>query len=507
MQATYEASSTRPVSDTRSITPALYWGAMLAIVLVGLGLRIYNLDGMDMWTDEVLTAFRARAPLSDSMDSTLSAGNQAPLYYLIARLVPNDTQLLLRMPALLMGLAGIALLIHTVRWLYDDPVLGLTVGALLAVNPMHVILARTARFYMLLFLLSLATTVCFLLILRGNRSRSMWLLFAVSSMFAYLTHYSALALPATQFMIMALDRKTWPLLLRWIPVQIMAGFPFVMWVGFAVSSTETSGFLYNPQIPSFGDLPITYTNLVTGYWGEWTWVALPGIIIAGVGLAVGAIHLVRNWQTNREMFYWFLLGTVPIITLFGIGILLEGKYKDRYFVVSIPAVLLIFATGLQRLPQQWRTVALGIVLATGIYQTVDLYRSGDYQRTEWSDAANYVEANLQPGDNILFARWSTAEAFITYFDGDPALLETSLYLDATPDTAEFEARSERMWIIYRTQYEHMHRQGWVHDFDAMGTGISPMSDWLIERETRILDEYTVNGVHIYLVEGTSSGDS
>src|SRR5690606_21046187 len=152
-----------------SVSTARYLALAGLILLVALLFRAWNLGGVDMWTDEVLTALRARVPLSDALDSILGAGNQAPLYYLMMQVLPHSSDFLLRLPWVLLGLASIALLIGLIDRLYGDRVLALQLGALLAVNPLHVILSRTARFYTLLLLLGLIVMLLFVRILRGHR--------------------------------------------------------------------------------------------------------------------------------------------------------------------------------------------------------------------------------------------------------------------------------------------------------------------------------------------------
>src|SRR5690554_1722824 len=97
---TYRTSTA--VAAVGSVSTARYLALAGLILLVALLFRAWNLGGVDMWTDEMLTALRARVPLSDALDSILGAGNQAPLYYLMMQVLPHSSDFLLRLPSVLL---------------------------------------------------------------------------------------------------------------------------------------------------------------------------------------------------------------------------------------------------------------------------------------------------------------------------------------------------------------------------------------------------------------------
>jgi uncharacterized membrane protein len=148
----------------------------------------------------------------------VQTGNQTPLYFWSLRLFPTSTDALLRLPSALLGLLGIGLMIFVVVRLYHDREMALWAGALLAVNPFHVWLSRTARPYSLVFVLGLLASYFFLMLLRGNRSRAMWAGFTITTTIAYATHFTTLALLGAQYVLFAfLLHQNRRLLFRWLP--------------------------------------------------------------------------------------------------------------------------------------------------------------------------------------------------------------------------------------------------------------------------------------------------
>jgi hypothetical protein len=491
-------------------------------MLLALVLRGWDLTGADLWADEIYTQYRANAPLDDSLESILNSGNQTPVYYMLMRLLPNDTRLDLRLPAFVLGLANVALLIVMVQVLFDDALLGLGAGLLLAVEPIHIILSRTARFYTLLMLLGMIIIWLFLLILRQQDlrqrdDRRLWVAFGVISSVTYITHFTAIGLAVVQAMVLGImvlrDRDTnMALLRRWIITQVLAVIPLIAWSLTATGYGVNNAYLYGKHYPPLRELPITFGHLLVGYDGRWDWAMLPGLIVAALGLGAGVWWVLRFWVQPRhwrsferrdlENLFWLMVGVLPIVGLFIVSQGLFGKYKDRYFIAFLPGLLLIFLFGLRRLPRVVGIAALVIAVLSCTYQIIRIYDSGEYERTAWGEAGQYIDQHFEDGDAVFFARWSTWKSFEVPFNGDPRVLEHVSIADEASGKVAVDVPAERLWVVYRIQWEDYHRQNWVEDFDPLGEQVSPMSDWLIAHQDRFISVKELPGIFIYLVDMT-----
>jgi uncharacterized membrane protein len=475
-----------------------YWAAVVVILLVGLAFRAWNLGGADFWTDEVLTSLRANVPLDEAIDSILGAGNQAPIYYMMMQVLPHSSDVLLRLPAMILGVVNIALLMFMITRLYGDRLLALEVGALLAVNPLHVILSRTARFYTLLFVFSMLFTYLFILLLRGQRTRRVWIAFWLCSMFAYMTHYSSLALPAAQgLLLVVLWRRTREMWIPWGIAQAAAVAPALLWMLVATGEYEPVGYVGMAHPPVISDLPITLLNLLEGFDGSWSWWVVPGVVLGTIGIAAGVVALVRTWRPQPDRLYWITSSVVPVLALFIMGITVYSKYKDRYMLLLGPSVMLLFVVGWRWIAPRWSRAAVAVVVLTGALLSVQLFTSGSYQRTDWSDAGRFMDEHFEPGDRVLFARTTTLDAFEHSYRGSDDVLDGAFLLTETPDTEAVERSATRIWVIYRDQWEDFHRQGWVRDFDPLRRGLSDMSNWLVDRQDRIVGQTSFDGIVIY----------
>lgn len=498
-------------------TRITYWVGMIAILGMALFLRTWNLATTDAWTDELHTLLRVQRPLSDTIDSILFAANQTPIYYLLLRLLPGDSVMWLRLPSVVFGLISIVLISEIVVHIYGKRTLGLTLGALLAVHPMHVILSRTARFYTLLLALALIETFCFMLLLRGKRGRTLWAVFWASSAFAYALHYTALALPATQFLFLLLVRRNdWPLLKRWALAQITAVIPLVLWYLVLLAywftpwmnGPESYSYPYAGQALLASDLPVSVFNVLLGYDGRWTWLLLPGLIAGAAGLVAGVVDALIDWRRDQARAYLAVLVLVTFATLFVLSALLGAQYRDRYYIAIMPAVLILFALGLKRwsLPLEQLIIFAVVLCSAGI--TVTLFQGGEYQRSEWTNAGVYLADHYTPGDAVVFERDLMAQAFTVHYTGDPALLDDVVILEtertneAIANSINVEPDAARVWVVYRARHEHKHRQEWEYA-SPLTPQLSPTSDWLLQRIARIVDVREFDGVIVYLLDGAA----
>jgi uncharacterized membrane protein len=480
--------------------------AVLLLVIVALAPRLWKLAETDMWSDEILTELRATAPLDDALDSLYGAGNQVPFYFLMMRALPHDGQLQLRLPSVILGVAGILLFMWIVYELYASFPMAYVAGALAAVNPLHVMLSRAARPYPLLMVLALLMIWAFLRLLRGDRRPVMWGLFLVSSMLGYLTHYTLGALTAAQMVVLALDLRQHErrFLRNWVMVQAVAVIPLLLWFYEVSRHFKELGEGIAPH-PGPLTMPITLWNMILGYDGVFSWWSAPGIVLGSIGLAAGIAYAVRRYREDRPSLYWLLVLALSIVPLFTFAVLVAPGYRDRYLLPIMPACIVLFLLGWQHMRgirREWANAAVALVLLTSGYHLADQFAGGEYERSDWTGVGQVIAADYAAGDLLIFERWGPEALFETYFEGDPAILrDHAILLDDVEDTTPYEQAAARIWVIYRNPHEEFHRQVWRDDFDPFEPGLSPMSDWLIARRDRIIRQIDLHGVSIFLLDG------
>ncbi len=502
--ATVETRAVRPV-DRRAqaiVTgfPRYFLPLSVLIMLSGLLLRIWRLGTASLWTDEVLTAYRAESSFQAAYHSILGAGNQMPFYYLLMRLMPNASEVMMRLPSVLLGMCGISLIMAVVLRLYQNADMALWAGALVAFNPYHLWLSRTARYYTLIFVLSLVVSYCFLRLLRGHSSRRLWIVFVLGSLAAYLTHYTTLALGAAQFTVLAItvhnNRK---LFWRWIAAQTVAVIPVVLWLLLLVTQNQpevASEWVPRPQLL---DLPLTLYAMTLGPIDLTDWAFVPGRIVVLIGLFFAPLWVYRRMQP--EILYWLALFLEPLFLVYLLSVVVVPFYVDRYFMVALPAlIILIVQSWTAQTPRTFRWLAFSAVILTGAATINTTFSRDDYIRDDWSHATRYVAQHIQPDDQVVVERDNIEQAFALYYPQTGRPMPPVARLADLPDTAAFEPSTQRVWLIYRNPNEDVHSQVVMPDFDPYEPGRSALGDWLIAHQAQVVAEQRFNGVTVLLLD-------
>lgn len=168
---------------------------LVPLLLLGFGLRLYNLEGHSLWYDELLELDIAQGSLAD-IGPQLPRHAAMPLdYYLLHGWVTLGRQEgWVRLPAVFWGWLAIALIYALGQRLFKARI-GLLAALLLTFAPFAVRYSREVRPYALLLCLTLIAFLGLWQVYRTGRLRD-WLLVGLGLSGAVLSHYFALFLLA-----------------------------------------------------------------------------------------------------------------------------------------------------------------------------------------------------------------------------------------------------------------------------------------------------------------------
>jgi len=481
--------------------PRMYtrWFLPLAVLifLLAFGLRVRNLGAASLWADEAWTATWAASDFGDMLRTTVlrRASIELPLYLSSLRLFPTTNEVLLRFPSVAVSLIGISAFMLLLKQIKRDPFLILWGGAVLATNPLHVWLSRTARPYAYFFALTVFVVFFFLLLLKGRRSRAIWAGFIMCSLLVYLTHYFALFLPVVQYLLLGLQFRRYRTLLRpWLVAQILAslGLLFTWLVQLWLNNPIAAGIAWIPD-PKPVDLFLSLGNMLVGYTGTPTWYLLAGLLSGAIGFSVGVARSLALRDAGD--LFGVLLTAIPLISTFILSKLLHPIYVDRYLFEAQVGVLMVMLSGWWWLPQvRWRHALALIVVMSGLLDVWHTFSTGNYQREDWRAATDYIANHFLPGDLIVLDIAFNDFAFRYYFEEDDIPRITV----QAADTAA-EAGFTRLWAIYRNPIEDAHRQGAMPEFDPFDPTHSPMGKWLAAHQDRVLRRADFTGISVMLL--------
>ncbi len=150
-----------------------YMGALLAIFMVGLAIRLYGLGSESLWWDEVYAIATMAHPGPLEIIRLSSTDNNPPLFYLILHywmLLAGESAFSVRLPSAIAGALAVPVMYRVGTLLFDRSA-GLLAALILALSAYHVRYAQEARAYGLMVFLTLLSFYFFVKLARGGSSR------------------------------------------------------------------------------------------------------------------------------------------------------------------------------------------------------------------------------------------------------------------------------------------------------------------------------------------------
>lgn len=340
-------------TDAQSAATRYVWAAV-AVVAVAAGLRFYHLDLDNLGLDETVSWFQSKDSFSELIART-SDDSTVPFYNFVLFPVIHllgDSEWLLRMPAAVFGVGGVAAL-YWLGTLTLGRFAGLVAAALLTVSAFHIDYSQEGRFYTALVLAAvLYAATSFWLLQRATMIRAVTV--ALSGLALVHSHpygvfnLISIALP---FLIVEiwLGRGGMRTTVLWIGANVVIGLVFLPWtlVLWHRATMVSSGDYWFPAITA--DLVSQSLLTVIGSRGM-------AILLAVGGAA--ALFAPRGRGT------WTLaVWTVgPVVIALAISVATAPMFHQRYIIASLPPLLLLAAFGLTRYVHAWTRIAVAVGL-------------------------------------------------------------------------------------------------------------------------------------------------
>ncbi|MEX1997526.1 MAG: glycosyltransferase family 39 protein [Candidatus Andersenbacteria bacterium] len=354
------------------------------IILVGIGLRSWELTARSLWFDEAFSWRLIQFPWA-TMIERAAADVHPPLYYIVLKTwgtIFGTSLFALRFFSVLAAGATLALAYLFTAYAFRTRAAGLLAAALLALAGFQIQFAQEARMYTLGTALALLSSWLLLHALRARPERlSWWLGYGVATAAFAGIHYYALFSIAAQvlFIIVYLCiatrgrigeilqwRLTWytglagivslSLYAIWIPTFLRqnAQVQDAYWIpkigGWSIPDTAYRMLMPTPGIPPHqGALAITVALLPLA-------AVLLGWLLLGL--------TDRNPQRRSRDASWLVVlsGLIPFLCSIGVSLFTQSLYQDRFFVFAHVYIIIGLAALLWRVRP--RPLALGLIIVT-----------------------------------------------------------------------------------------------------------------------------------------------
>ena len=442
---------------------------LAVVMLVALGVRLYDLNAESIWTDEAFSIAMAHRPVADIVARTASEDTTPPLYYLILhgwQTVFGDSAVAARLPSVIAGTLAVLF-----AYLAAAPLIGktgaLVAAALHALSPFLVAYSQEARQYSLLSCASAASFAFLIRVLHGRRFATA--AYAAATIVLCYSHSVGSFVLFAQFLIVAtcalLGRTNhWR---RAIVAQAVAVAAFVPWALLSLAQYRRLGGVFWVPVPTLYSVAETFYE----YEGS-TLLAELFLLLAILGflrVIPGPTSLTsrnlfrsleeRSWTvcladliTSWLLTCWLV---VPIATLFLISRLGTPIYLSRATIAAASGFYLMVARGLVQLQGPVRKAALILVLLLLSAELRAYYRNTT--KEQWNRMAADVSVLARPGDVFVFHESSRQLAFDYYFTRDdvrrigfPArsFRDTdSVTIEDMQAFPEWVEASQRVWLV------------------------------------------------------------
>lgn len=403
-------------------TSAFLIGAMA----LAMALRLYQIDTVPLWGDEMATLFFARLDWADLFGAFSRVEPNPPGYYALIKLLRpalGESAMALRLPSALAGTMALLPLFAITRRGFGPRAAGVAV-LLGAVMVPQVREAQNARCFSLLFLLCLCLIWLLDRVVSTPRPRGMRLagltgaigLVGTAMLYLHATALFPLAAGAVYAAVMLSNRgEGW----RRAGMALVAAYALMLvlaawWLARLLEIAGTPGHAA-AWIPPLGvayALGEVSTALAMPYWvrgNAVAWVGFGGALVAALVLAV------REGNPRGRA----LLAALAA----GLALLLVASWIQPILLARTALFLLAFALPLYGWALAWpRPAWLGVV-ATGILLAVQAYANSWHYRTEattarfdqpWDRAIHVVDAAIRPGEHIIILGSFEAQAIALY---------------------------------------------------------------------------------------------
>jgi mannosyltransferase len=462
----------------RSVRSARSEILVVAILLIGFSLRVYDLGTESLWIDEGTSIQLARLSLPQIIENRSQSVNP-PLYFIVlhywVRLF-GESEFSIRLPSVVFGSLALVMIYRL-----GDLIFGKKVGTLscllLAISVFHISYSQEARGYSLMGLLALISMFFFIkLLVRANFAFLIGYVFS-SSLLMY-NHFFGLLIIVAQniylitMIIFSEDEYEFNFK-RWILAQGMLVVLYIPWIRFLITQIvgiQEGYWIPTPTVRSIIETFLKYSAgskllllcfLALSFFSTLTYKRTAGKI---------------NWKTlfrsidgyswslslsNSAKIYLLLLWlAVPIILPFVISQISTPIYYTRYTIVASLAFYILIARGVKNIDNIY--IRLSVVIITIIYCILGI---SEYyiqvNKQQWRELTDYLEKNAKTGDLLLFNAGGIKDsAFAYYFEREDVIQKPiNLEIDLVTEHTRFYRRNgidsleptvrghNRVWLI------------------------------------------------------------
>lgn len=459
--------------------------ALVGVLLLALGLRLYRIDAQSFWYDEGTSVVLATRDLP-TIAQGAAADIHPPLYYFLLHYwegLFGQSEAAVRSLSALMGVALVFLTWGIGKRLFGT-ITALAGALLVAVSPVAVYYSQETRMYTQAAMFGAAAFLAMLAFVQNWRPAATTevvttrhkyaplVLYTIAALAALYSHYFAFTVPLVANIVVLLwvlrDRR-WRAAVAWIVAQIVVAALFLPWLLYtldairrwpAVSAPFTLSFLLSDSLRVF--------SLGRGTpWSPWGWAFAAALVIGALLTPLVVRRISRrqandrgetdgDWGLGEATLAAVLYLLVPLLMMYVLS-LRKPMYNPKFLLLIAPPFSLLVAQGALLPLRVWRRAGaivsialLAGLVAISVWGLLGYYFDPRQARDDYRGIAHYLMAAGRPGDAIILNAPSQAEVFGLYYTGN--LPVVPLPQRRPPDRAETEAALAKLAADHQRIY-------------------------------------------------------
>jgi uncharacterized membrane protein len=397
--------------------------ALLAIVLIGLFLRLYHLGTQSIWFDEAVSVWASKLAVQQMVQAT-AADVHPPLYYFLLHywvMIFGTSEFAVRLLSVLFGVLAIPMTYMVGRQLFNEEA-GLLGALILAVSAFNVQYSQEARMYSLMVLLALLSAYFFI---RLSRQSTLALSagYVLSTTLLVYTHFYGFFVVIAQNIyvvtLLVLSKHRPYRLRHWVALQAIVFALFAPWGAVLInqiSRREAQVSLVQP--PTIATIIDSFVSYAGGRLA---------LLVLFLGLSVLSlfvyqkVHGAMDWKAPLkalESYSWevriqdaapvyFLVVWLITINLipFIISRYSAPIYVLRYTITASVALYLLVARGISNINHKYTKLAvIGVIVLLSVPNLNANYSS--ISKPQAREATSLIDANAKSGDVVLvYLEW------------------------------------------------------------------------------------------------------
>lgn len=478
---------------TRRVTPspaARERLGILAVLAGALGLRLWHLGALSLWTDEGSTWVAASGSLGQLIHHCIVRDASPPLYYLLTSLalrIGGTGEAQLRFVSALASV-GLVWLTYRLARLIAGRGEATLAAALIAVSPFQLMYAREARTYALVACLTVASLYLFARAFLLGRRRA-WPWYVLVSMLALYTQTIAILGVGVQAVFAVASREGRRRFVPWLLAQLVIGALFVPWIIVSVKQMallgESHWYIAPPDAEGVFKVvravllsPISLVSSTPGApvpgLSAWMPAKLAWVLLVLLPLVPLLLAL---WGCRRPDARGLLLRfnagafVLPLLAVFAVSFR-ESLWLPRYFVLLTPMLAVLLAHGVMAMkPRALVSTWAALLVLVGVYACVRL--TDEYTKERWREVAAYIAAQRAPGTSVVlvpfdldpyaFYNRPVSSAVPAFEVSHPNVPFASHFTPRQLDELEQAARAhvagyDEVWIVIRSPNSEVRRE-------------------------------------------------